>query len=88
MPKTINRRPIYDVDTRWNAMYDMILQYLDLYEEYKEFIKAHPNTKYLKLSIDKKVALHQITFVLKPFKDMTLDVSESMPLVVRSLEKY
>ena len=69
-------------------MYDIILQYLDLYEEYEEFIKAHPNTKYLKLSIDEKVALHQIAFVLKPFKDMTLDVSESMPSVVRSLEKY
>jgi len=51
-------------------------------------IKAHPNTKYLKLYIDEKVALYQIAFILKPFKDMTLDVSESMPLVIRSLEKY
>ena len=24
MPKTISRGPIYDVDTRWNAIYDMI----------------------------------------------------------------
>jgi hAT family C-terminal dimerisation region len=88
MPKTIKRRPIYDVDTRWNAMYDMILQYLDLCDEYEAFIATHPQTKHLKLTNEEKLALHQIAFVLKPFKDMTLDVSESMPSIVRSLEKY
>ena len=88
MPKTIKRRPIYDVETRWNAMYDMILQYLDLYDEYEAFINSHPQTKYLKLTDDEKLALHQIAYVLKPFKDMTLKVSESMPSIVRSLEKY
>ena len=33
MPKMIPRRPIYDVGTRWDAMYDMILQFLDLLPE-------------------------------------------------------
>ena len=88
MPKTIKRRPVYDVDTRWNAMYDMILQYLDLCDEYEAFIATHSQTKHLKLTNEEKLALHQIAFVLKPFKDMTLDVSESMPSIVRSLEKY
>ncbi len=69
-------------------MYDMILQYLDLYDEYEAFINSYPQTKYLKLIDDEKLALYQITYVLKPFKDITLKVSKSMPLIVRSLEKY
>jgi hypothetical protein len=88
MPKTISRRPIYDVDTRWNAMYDMIQQFLDLLPEYEAFVDTHPQTKYLKPTYDETLALHQIAFVLKPFKEMTLQVSEKMPSVVRSLEKY
>jgi hAT family protein len=88
MPKTISRRPIYDVDTRWNAMYDMIQQFLDLLPEYEAFVDTHPQTKYLKPTYDETLALHQIAFVLKPFKEMTLQVSENMPSVVRSLEKY
>jgi hypothetical protein len=88
MPKTSNRRPIYDVDTRWNSMYDMVQQFLELLPEYEAFIDTHAQAKYLKLTDDEKLALHQIAFVLKPFKDMTLDVSTAMPSVVRSLEKY
>lgn len=88
MPKTINRRPIYDVDTRWNAMYDMIVQYLDLFDEYEAFIDAHPYVKNLKITDDEKLSLYQLAFVLKPFKDMTLKVSQAMPSIVRSLENY
>lgn len=66
----------------------MILQYLNLCNEYKAFIATHSQTKCLKLTNEEKLALHQIAFVLKPFKDMTLDVSDSIPSTVRSLEKY
>jgi hypothetical protein len=66
----------------------MILQYLGLCDEYEAFVATHSQTKHLKLTNEEKLALHQIAFVLKPFKDMTLDVSESMPSIARSLEKY
>ncbi len=42
MPKAANRRPIYDVDTRWNSALDMIEQFLELEEEYKAFVESHP----------------------------------------------
>ena len=42
MPKAANRRPIYDVDTRWNSALDMIEQFLELEEEYKAFVELYP----------------------------------------------
>jgi hAT family C-terminal dimerisation region len=88
MPKTLSRRPIYDVDSRWNAMFDMIQQFIDLLPEYTAFINSHPQVKCLLPTPEEQIALHQIAFVLRPFKDMTLQVSETMPSLVRSLEKY
>jgi hypothetical protein len=42
MPKTETRRPIYEVDTRWNSAHDMTEQFLELEAEYIEFIRTHP----------------------------------------------
>lgn len=88
MPRTRNRRPIYDVDTRWNSLYDMIVQYIDLLAEYKDFINSHSQVAALALSMNEELSLHQLAKVLKPFKVMTLHVSETMPEVGRSLEIY
>ncbi len=41
MPKTKTRRPIYNVNTRWNLAYDMIEQFLELKAEYIEFIRTY-----------------------------------------------
>jgi hypothetical protein len=88
MPRTANRRPIYDVDTRWNSAYDMILQFLDLLPEYSAYIETHATIKCLLPTDLEIVALRQLAFVLKPFKDMTLKVSQDQPSLARSLEGY
>jgi hypothetical protein len=88
MPKAALRRPIYDVDTRWNSAYNMIRQYLDLEAEYAAFIESHPQVQCLLLSNKEVISLHQLAFVLKPFKDHTLKVLEDMPSLVRSLKIY
>jgi hypothetical protein len=66
----------------------MIVQFIDLPDEYKDFINSHPQVAVLALSLDEELALHQLAKVLKPFKAMTLQVSETMPEVSRSLEMY
>ena len=88
LPNCTHRRPIYDVDTRWNSMYDMIKQFLDLLPEYKSFITSHRQISCLLPSTDEILALTQLAHVLKPFKMMTLKVSEEMPSLTRSLEIY
>ena len=88
MPKTKTRRPIYDVDTRWNSAHDMIEQFLELEAEYVEFIRTHPQVQCLLLTDNEIIALHQLAAVLRPFKQLTLKVSESMPSLARSLEMY
>jgi len=88
MPKVANHRPIYDVNTRWNSTLDIIEQFLELEEEYKVFVKSHPQVHYLYLNDSKVVALHQLAHVLRPFRAHTLTVSKTMPSVARSLEIY
>jgi hypothetical protein len=88
MPKTTSRRPIYDVDSRWNSAYDMIVQYLDLLNEYTAYVDGIPQIKCLLPGDRETVALRQLAFVLKPFKDMTLKVSEDQPSLARSLKIY
>ncbi len=75
MPKTLNQRPIYDVNMRWNSAFDIILQFLDLLPEYSAYVELHSTIKCLLLSDSEIVALCQLAFILKPFKDMTLKVS-------------
>ena len=82
------RRPIYDVDSRWNSMYDMIVQYLELIAEYRQFVKHHKQVHTLALTETEELALHQLAAVLKPFKTITLSVSETMSEVGQSLSKY
>jgi hypothetical protein len=69
-------------------MYDMIKQFLDLLPEYKSFITSHRQIACLLPSTDEVLALTQLAHVLKPFKKMTLKVSEEMPSLTRSLEIY
>jgi hypothetical protein len=66
----------------------MIEQFLELEAEYTEFIRTHPQVKCLLPTNNELVALYQLTFVLRPFKQLTLKVSESMPSLARSLEVY
>lgn len=66
----------------------MIVQFIDLLAEYKDFINSHPQVAALALRLDEELALHQLAKVLKPFKTMTLQVSETMPEVGQSLEMY
>ncbi|PVH68833.1 hypothetical protein DL98DRAFT_440305, partial [Cadophora sp. DSE1049] len=37
----LNRKPIYDVDTRWNSAYNIIVQYLELKAEYSDFCNSY-----------------------------------------------
>jgi hypothetical protein len=88
MPRTKNRRPIYDVDTRWNSGHDMMEQYIELTPEYNEFIERNPQIAALRLTDAEELAVHQLTWVLRPFKEATLEVSKNMPSITRSLETY
>jgi hypothetical protein len=88
LPRALNRKPIYDVDTRWNSAYDMIVQYLELEAEYTDFCNSHSQVKCLLLTAEEIVSLTQLAHVLAPFKEITLRVSEAMPSIARSLELY
>lgn len=88
MEKCKNRKPIYDVDTRWNSMFDMIVQFLDLQAEYLQFIDDNVQLEALRPTDSEITQLASLRIALQPFKDMTLQVSEFMPTIVRSLEKY
>ncbi|KAG4427046.1 hypothetical protein IFR05_017471 [Cadophora sp. M221] len=88
MPRTANRRPIYDVDARWNSMADMLQQFSELEAEYMEFIESQPQIKHLRPSNEDLVALQQLNCVLAPFKTLTLQASQSMPSIARTLELY
>jgi len=87
-PRCIHRKPRYDVKTRWNSAYDMIQQALDLQQEYTEFCGEHRAVKALLPTSNEWVTLHQLAYVLKPFKDKIEEVSKEMPLIVKSLEVY
>ncbi len=39
--RVLNRKPIYDVNTRQNSAYDMIVQYLELEAEYTDFCNSY-----------------------------------------------
>ncbi len=88
IPKTRTQRPIYDVNSRQNSIYDIITQFLELKAEYTEFMNTHAQVKYLLLSPSKIVALYQLVYVLRPFKELTLKLSKSMPSLATSLEIY
>jgi hypothetical protein len=64
------------------------MQFLELKVEYTEFINTHNQVKCLLLSPGEIVALYQLTHVLRPFKKLTLKLSESMPSLAISLEIY
>jgi hypothetical protein len=49
-------KPIYDVDTRWNSAYDMIVQYLELEAEYTDFCNSHSQVKCLLLTAEEIVS--------------------------------
>ena len=75
MEKTTNQRSIYNVNTRWNSAYNIIKQFLKLLNKYFFFIKNNPKVKCLLSTEFELLALRQLAFVLKPFKQMTLEVS-------------
>jgi hypothetical protein len=66
----------------------MIEQFPELEAKYIEFIRTHPQVQCLLPTNNEIVALHQLAAVLRPFKQLTLKVSESMPSLARSLEMY
>ena len=41
LPRALNRKPIYDVNTRQNSAYNMIVQYLELEAEYTDFYNSY-----------------------------------------------
>jgi hypothetical protein len=88
MPKTTSQQLIYDVDSRWNSAYDIIVQYLDLFNKYTVYVDGIPQIKCLLPGDRKTVALRQLAFVLKLFKDITLKVLEDQPSLAYSLEIY
>jgi hypothetical protein len=88
MEKCKKRKPIYDVDSRWNSMYDMICQFLDLQPEYLQFISDNAQIEALRPTDSEITQLTSLAIALEPFKKMTLQVSQSMPTISRSLEKY
>ena len=88
MPKTYNRKPIYDVDTRWNSTKDMLQQYLDLEPEYNHFIDEYPEIEALRLTAKEVVAITQLNYILSSFKEHILQVSKDMPSISESLEIY
>ncbi len=50
----------------------MIEQFLELEAEYEAFINSYPQVAYLKLTNLEVVALNQLAYVLRPFKEYTL----------------
>ena len=87
-PRCVHRKPRYNVKTRWNSAYNMIQQALDLQQEYTEFCGEHPAVKALLPTPNEWLMLHQLAYVLKPFKDKTDEVSKEMPSIAKSLEVY
>ena len=69
-------------------MYNIIVQYLELIAEYRQFIKHYKQVYTLALTKMKELALYQLAAILKPFKTITLLVLETMPKVGQSLSKY
>lgn len=88
MGKTINRRPIYDVDSRWNSAYDMLKQFLELLPEYQQFVDDNPAIACLMPTNEECVALAQLEHVLEPFKALTSKVSANHPSLSGSLDLY
>ncbi len=41
LPRVLNQKPIYDVNTRQNSTYNMIVQYLELKAEYTDFYNSY-----------------------------------------------
>jgi hypothetical protein len=66
----------------------MIVQALDLQQEYTKFCSEHYAIKALLPTPNEWVMLHQLAYVLKPFKDKTEEVSKEMPSITKSLEVY
>ncbi len=57
LPQASNQKPIYDVNTRWNSTYNMIVQYLELEAEYTDFYNSYSQVKYLLLTAKEIVSL-------------------------------
>jgi hypothetical protein len=57
LSRASNRKPIYNVDTRWNSAYDMIVQYLELEAEYTDFCNSYSQVKCLLLTAKEIVSL-------------------------------
>ena len=69
----------YDVDTRWNSTFDMLIDAFNLQEVLEKIQQTHLALEKVALSNDDWLLMEQIRDLLQPFKQYTDFISKSRP---------
>ncbi|XP_053200377.1 E3 SUMO-protein ligase ZBED1-like [Panonychus citri] len=72
---------IQDIVTRWNSTYHMIARYLELHQDISIVLLKH-SRRGIDISDDDVNSLRQISKVLKPFNDVTEDISGELYVTI------